>query len=230
MNRRTDDNGPRQANELADAASRGAAANRLLRTAATDGALAAVDAAIANGADIKRLPLDCIVGIAEAGHADVMARLIAAGLDVRQTRDLAIRHAAMYGHRDTVECLLRAGADPNAGAGLPLRAASNLGSMPVVEQLLAAGADVHASDDRALYYAADSGHTHVMRRLLDAGADPALPHAQLKSGGHSAAARLLMETHREWVKQRAAAVAADQAIPPGSDAAGAISAPEELGL
>ena len=94
----------------------------------------------------------------------------------------ALHEAALAGHADIVAALLAAGADPQArdGAGRTpwLEAARALRS-GVVEQLAGAGIDMAARDAGgrnalALAAGAEQASLALVRRLLDLGVDPAL--------------------------------------------------------
>jgi ankyrin repeat protein len=92
-----------------------AASSQLLRAAA-DGDLAAVEAALAAGADIEAAAEygDTALNRAAAnGHGAVVARLIAAGanLENRGGADMTpLMNAATAGHRPSVRALIAAGA------------------------------------------------------------------------------------------------------------------------
>ncbi|KAF1685724.1 hypothetical protein B1992_11050 [Pseudoxanthomonas broegbernensis] len=105
------------------------------------------------------------------------AKVGTAGRDGRT----ALHEAALAGHADIVAALLAAGADPHvrdvAGRTPWLEAARALRG-GVLEHLLAAGVDVAAVDEEgrnalALAAAAERASPALVRRLLEAGVDPA---------------------------------------------------------
>ncbi len=114
------------------------------------------------------------------------AKVGATGRDGRT----ALHEAALAGHADIVAALLAAGADPHSrdttGRTPWLDAARALRG-GVLEQLLAAGVAVAATDAEgrnalALVAAAERASPALVRRLLDAGVDP----AQADNGGRLA--------------------------------------------
>ena len=116
--------------------------------------------------------------------------------------------AAEAGHPDIVRRLLALGANPTASDCLDstaLMVAAYQGHVGVIDALAECGGlgDVDAEDEdqeTAAWTAAAEGHTDVLRRLLELGADPR-PHSMLKmsllaiaaSGGHVDVIDLLVE-------------------------------------
>ena len=93
-----------------------------LHGAARRGDLAAVDKLLAAGAQVDAMDggASPLYLAAEGGHANVVARLLAAGGDPRRqasgpfgSTGTAIHAAARNGHLDVVRLLLDAGVDPN---------------------------------------------------------------------------------------------------------------------
>jgi hypothetical protein len=125
-------------------------ANRRLCSAAEDGDVAGITAALLAGADPNAHD--------ETGFWTPLL--------------LTVYH----GHVAAIAALLAAGARVD-GAGsfgnTPLICAADGGHTVVIDALLAAGADVHHADrvgDTALHYASQHGHVPATRVLLDAGA------------------------------------------------------------
>src|SRR5690606_2766061 len=109
------------------------------------------------------------------------ARVAATG----RTGRTALHEAALAGHAGIVAALLAAGADPHradqAGRTPWLEAARGL-HLEVLEQLLAAGVDVAATDAEGrnalgLAAGAERASLPLVRRLLEAGVDPEVPDA-----------------------------------------------------
>ena len=115
---------------------------------------------------------------AAAGHADVVATLIAAGAPVdRKVRGdaTALIEATRNGHMDVTKVLVEHGADVNKAAlgdGSPLIGATQANDAEAVRYLLAAGADPNDSvmgDENPFYHASAHGNTEIMQMLIDAG-------------------------------------------------------------
>ena len=114
----------------------------------------------------------------EAGHSK-MKRSLAAGTGAKPGGRTALQAAAEAGHLEIVKRLLAAGADVNMPAAKPggrtaLQAAAKAGHYEVVERLLAAGADVNMPatvfGETALQGASRAGHSEIVKSLLAAGA------------------------------------------------------------
>lgn len=170
----------------AAAAADGAPQDRLMDAAAR-GDAAAVEAAIADGADVAQpagqarvTPL--IVAVAN-NHLRVVEELLAHGADLN-TWDRGGRSplasAALKGNPTVAARLMELGADVNARApdsgSTALMAAARSAEPAAIDQLLGAGATVDARDrwgNTAFMIAAQyNDDPAVARRLLGAGADP----------------------------------------------------------
>jgi cytohesin len=90
----------------------------------------------------------------------------------------ALHRAAMAGHADLVAALVARSADVDArdyGGGAPLHGAAGQGRVGAAEVLLDHGADPNAVDEEgltSLHFAARAGHEAVASLLLARGADP----------------------------------------------------------
>ncbi|KAI1399828.1 ankyrin repeat-containing domain protein [Hypoxylon fuscum] len=155
---------------------------------------------------------------AEAGHIEMLRRLLEAGADVNQVGESSyssppIFEAVKKENPDVVKYLLSAGADPNALGSYygdritTLTQACMRESAEVVEALLEAGADVHKfsawrdQDEPALITAARDGTIDIIRTLVRHGANvneqakhgwTAL-HAAARRGRHDVIHALLFE-------------------------------------
>ena len=126
--------------------------------AAFNGDAAAVQAWLANGADVNAKNDTESTALMEAsfpGHLDVVQALLANGADVNAKNSegwTALMGASYHDHLDVVQALLAKGADVNArdrdGGWTVLMWASfaGAGNADVVQALLAKGADVNAKD------------------------------------------------------------------------------------
>ena len=158
--------------------------------AAMRGDVAAVQALLADGADVNASQGDGMTALHWAAYnrdASLARILLEAEADVgagtRIGRYTPLHLAAQVGAGDVVEMLLRARADPSArtdgaGAVTPLHFAAASGNVRAVEALLAAGVDVNAAEQAwgqtPLIFAASKGRTGAVRALLAAGADPSV--------------------------------------------------------
>ncbi len=158
--------------------------------AAMRGDAAAVQALLAEGADVNAPQGDGMTALHWASHnGDVsLARiLLEAGGDVAAGTRIGgytpLHLAAQSGAGEVVEMLLGAGADPSArtegaGAVTPLHFAAGSGNVRAVEALAAAGTGVNAAEEAwgqtPLIFAASKGRTGAVRALLAAGADPSI--------------------------------------------------------
>ena len=124
-----------------------------LSEAAYENDLAAVQAFLAQGADIEARDRD---------------------------GDTALHMAAIQAAPAVIAALIAGGADPNARSTTgqtPLFHAAEHGNLPAVRALLTAGADVNARNEDGhtpVFYAIDKGHRPVVEALLAAGADLAV--------------------------------------------------------
>ena len=146
-----------------------------------DGALAALKA----GAPLDRAAThdeaNALHLASGAGHANVVAALIAAGAALETPAGKADGPPALYlaaqnGHAAVVETLLRAGASVEGPPSLPgpLYIAAQGGHAAAVRALLGAGARTDRADKTGsspLHLAAQHGHREVVSALLAAGAD-----------------------------------------------------------
>lgn len=172
------------------------AATTALIGAARSGDLAALQGAIAAGADLDRddreFPkggLTALMHAAAAGHGEIASALIAAGADVnrhdarqRPWNKTALIYAVAANQLEIVELLLAAGADPNTSDRLdepgrtPLIYAAINEHSGIARALLATGANATIKDSQgntALHYA--YSNPEIVPLLLAAGADPFEP-------------------------------------------------------
>lgn len=108
---------------------------------------------------------------AQNGDVPGLQAALAAGADVHYADDYALQMAAFYGHAAVVEYLLAAGANVHADEDSALRLAVERGATAVIQILTNAGADVQAKDNYALHVAADGGQDESVRCLVAAGAN-----------------------------------------------------------
>jgi len=150
---------------------------------------------------------------AAAGHAQVVARLLAAGADPAQTgryRQPMLFSACAKGDPEVIRLLIDAGADVNAPTAYtytPLMQAAEYGHTVVIRMLLDAGAQVNArtkSGETALSEAVTHGRLEAAALLVEAGADVKLAGGDYSPVLHDAAAggtpemvRLLLEAGAE---------------------------------
>ncbi len=207
----------RQVRELNKAVRGKSGGDTPLIRAAAAGDAAAVQALLAQGADVhatNRAGETALMFAAEIGHVATVRALLYAGsaVEARNTfRETALLYAALNGHTDVVQVLAAAGANGNARDEdtLPVLAlAAENGHTASVRALLAAGANVNARSDggyTALINAAKNGHTATVQALLAAGADMNFSHVGggasrpptallvATANGHDAIVRLLRE-------------------------------------
>ncbi len=176
---------------IAFAESKGAREDQpAILVAARQGDLAALDAAIAQKAnlDVKDgAGLTPIMRAAVFDHPEAVARLARAGGNVNHMTDgndyeqgmTALHLAAGRGHAATIKALVAAKANiearENEGWPTPLLWAVTQGSLAGVHELVVAGANGHvfkAGDQPALFYAVEQGRLAMVRDLLKAGARP----------------------------------------------------------
>ena len=147
----------------------------------------AVEALIADGADVNARRADGATALMWAAHWDdlpLASRLLEAGADPDAADDHGVTpldRAAENASLPMVERLLAGGADAGAArtSGLtPLMTAARTGNAAVVEALLDHGADVNAvtaeTRSTALMWAIAAPHPDAVRLLLERGADPTL--------------------------------------------------------
>ncbi len=158
--------------------------------AAMRGDVAAVQALLAEGADVNQPQGDGMTALHWAAHnedASLARVLLDAEADVAAGTRIGfytpLHLAAQSGAGEVVEMLLDAEADPSAptegaGAATPLHFAAASGNVRSVEALVAAGADANAAEEAwgqtPLVFAASKGRTEAVRALLTAGADPSI--------------------------------------------------------
>jgi len=160
-----------------------AAALDELHEAARLGDLATVERLLAAGADPNGWPDSSspLMFAAEAGHAAVVALLLAHGAEVERrdhNGERALLRAAQQGQAETLRLLLEAGAAPDSSddpyGGSPLIEASRHGHVAAARLLLEAGADPRWQSDSGwtpLYAATQSGSAELVALLLAAGAE-----------------------------------------------------------
>ncbi|MEM9253440.1 MAG: ankyrin repeat domain-containing protein [Planctomycetota bacterium] len=152
-------------------------ADRALLAAARSGDVAALEKALAEGADVEAVDAYGQSALAVAikrRRDDAAVRLIEAGADV-STTDLNPYWAIGTGRASILRTMLDAGADPNFTpiGGPVLQLAATRGHADMVRMLLDAGADPNAGNmlGSALAGAIREGHEAAAVALLDAGAD-----------------------------------------------------------
>ncbi len=180
------------------APSAGAAVDPPLLAAVRDGNVAAVRAALADGADVNRPAADGTTALHWAARLDergLAELLIAAGAGATAANAFGVTPlalAAVNGSAEMLDTLLRAGAEPNAataGGETALLTAARAGRADAVRTLVAHGADVNAvqrAGQTALMWAAAEGHLDTVQALIDAGADiharTVVPDVPLRTG------------------------------------------------
>ena len=161
-----------------------AAADATVVDAAERQDVEALQALIADGADVNVAQADGATALQWAAHwddFDTVDLLLNAGADANAANDLgvtALMLACENGSESVVERLLESDADPNAmmstGESVLMRAART-GSVGAVSALLEAGADATTSEpsqeQTALMWAAAQGHAAVVRALIANGAN-----------------------------------------------------------
>ena len=176
---------------IAFAESKGAREDQpAILVAARQGDLAALDAAIAQKANLEAEDgqgLTPIMRAAVFDHPEVIARLAKAGANVNHMTDgndydegmTALHLAAGLGSTAAIRALLAARASiearENEGWPTPLLWAVTQGSSAGVHELVVAGANGHVfktGDRPALSYALEQGRLAMVRDLLKAGARP----------------------------------------------------------
>jgi ankyrin repeat protein len=158
--------------------------------AARTGDLSALDAAIAQRADLEVKDGTGLTPIMRAAVFDqpaAVARLARAGANVNHMTDgndydegmTALHYAAGLGHAATIRALVAANANIEARENdqwpTPLLWAATQGSATGVHELVSAGANGHVfktGDRPALWYAIAKGRLDMVRDLLKAGARP----------------------------------------------------------
>ncbi len=172
--------------------------------------LAALDAAIANGADVDLdIGYPVVHLAAEKGSVDFVERLLEAGADQNVAGNnghSALTRAAVNGHVDVMDLLIDAGADLDSrdeqyGRTIIMTVIDMAPNSDVVDLLIEAGSDLDAADQRgetALAAAAFMGRPELAQRLVDGGAnvnvvnnDGVSPLAWAESQGNDAAATIL---------------------------------------
>ena len=156
------------------------ACHELLRLAAKEGDLKAVNFCLREGVVDEVDKDDALWYAAEKGYADIVKVLIANGADVKAKDENGITvlmWAAGNNHIETVKVLIANGADVNAkdnyGETVLMWAASNI-HIEIVKVLIANGADVNAKDNyggTVLMWAARYGANEVVQILIAHGAD-----------------------------------------------------------
>lgn len=194
----------------------GSDADDRLLAAAAAGDIAAIDAALAEGADPGARDADgtpATMLATRGGHAHALRRLLAAGANVDAqdaTLDNPLLYAGREGLLDVVKVANDAEADPtitNRYGGVALIPASERGHVEVVRYLLNE-TDIDVDHVNELGWTAlleaillsDGGarHQEIVELLLEAGADPDLadgdgvrPLTHARSRGQHAIVRLL---------------------------------------
>ena len=156
-------------------------ANKALLDACWNGDNAAVEAAIAQGADVN-----CLIGVwtplmcaALCGHVATIRLLVSKGADVNKTNvygNTAFRFAAQKGRSNAVKTLAQLGADVNKRntfGGSPIYTAAANGQPETVAMLVQLGADASTprpSGDTPISIAAAENHPHCVRVLVDSNA------------------------------------------------------------
>ena len=175
-----------------------AAADPPLLDAVREGDAGAVQALLADGADVHRPAADGATALHWAARLDfpgVARVLLAAGADATAANAFGVTPlalAAVSGSAAMLDTLLGAGADPNAaGAGgeTALLSAARAGRGDAVRTLVAHGADVNAAQragQTPLMWAAAEGHIGTLQALIEAGADvharTVVPEVPLRTG------------------------------------------------
>ena len=157
--------------------------NRDFLDAAFNGDTKAVEALLAEGADVNvkdGIGFTALFGAARSGHIETVKLLLAKGADpnvkLPTSGTTALMYAALNGHNDIVVALLDKGADVNAKnkRGITsLMYAAYGGRSQVVQTLLAKRAEINVKDNEgltALEYAETTRHDEVGRILKKAGA------------------------------------------------------------
>lgn len=160
--------------------------------AAKDGDIAALQALLAQHADVNAPQVDGGTALHWAAYRDDLAMtrlLLKAGAGAKASNRYGVTPlslACTNGNGAIVELLLEAGANPNtalAGGETPLMTAARTGKVEAVQALLSHGANVHAREEyygqNALMWAAAEGNVAVIKALIKAGADL---HARTSSG------------------------------------------------
>lgn len=146
-----------------------------IHDAVRQGDVAAIEAAIASGADLEaedEAMLTPLVIAALEGREDVVALLIAGGADPagRDGNGLTALHAGAHvGALEVVRTLLASGLDPNDRANrfgiTPLHAAAERGFVEIAALLIENGADLELP--------AGTGHTALFMAMLNTHAEMA---------------------------------------------------------
>src|SRR3989338_374890 len=154
-----------------------------LLDAAEKGDLAAMSAALDNGADINvkggYWQDSALIKAAKAGHIEMVKVLVSKGASLNnQDKNgiTALMRATVEGHTQIVQILIEAGADINTkdkfGTAALQDAAGN-GHIDIVKMLLSKGAQVNAEDSygqTAWVLAAERGYVEITQLLKEAGA------------------------------------------------------------
>ncbi|XP_019639774.1 PREDICTED: ankyrin repeat and death domain-containing protein 1A-like [Branchiostoma belcheri] len=167
--------------------------DQVLREAAYNGDLEAVQKVIAEGVDINikgsQFKQTALQLATREGHEKIVAELLKAKADVNLTTTggyTALHIAAQKGHEVIVPWLIHAGAEVNATTVFqesltPLHLSARFGHHGTAEELIKADADVNARDNEGstpLHLAARYGRPSCVPVLLQAGAD-----VSVKDGG-----------------------------------------------
>ncbi|KAI8481714.1 hypothetical protein Bbelb_405510 [Branchiostoma belcheri] len=167
--------------------------DQVLREAAYNGDLEAVQKVIAEGVDVNikgsQFKQTALQLATREGHEKIVAELLKAKADVNLTTTggyTALHIAAQKGHEVIVPWLIHAGAKVNATTVFqesltPLHLSARFGHQETAEELIKADADVNARDNEGstpLHLAARYGRPSCVPVLLQAGAD-----LRVKDGG-----------------------------------------------
>ncbi|MCI0395918.1 MAG: ankyrin repeat domain-containing protein [Chloroflexi bacterium] len=159
------------------------AANQRLFEAASAGDLAAVSAALAEGAELEAkdvVDMTALTIATRGGHLPVIRFLLDQGAQV--THDtIYVASKSVYSNLWIVKLLqlaqikqVRPSTSPNSEADARLLEAAYAGDIPGLQEAVQAGAKVSASDGQdtaALRWAARRGQAEAVRFLLEMGAD-----------------------------------------------------------
>lgn len=141
-----------------------------LISAVQAGDLAAVQAALAAGADAKAEDCRAFRLAASNGHLAIVQYFLTAGVDDPAALGVALLWAAQGGHLAVAKSLLSAGANAKALDGYALNWAARGGNLAAVACMLELGTYAQAGKDHALRWAAEHGQTPIVRLLIAHGA------------------------------------------------------------